>query len=191
MSVRANCIDLLLLVGLTVAITVLSGCGRSEPESPSPSSAAAPATPPPPPPPLVAPKAPAQPPAPAKALPAPTKKPPAPAKAPAKTAQKTPTTVQKAAAVGAGAKGRGYGEGMVATPVATYFIVKERIAYDIQIPHAMNLFKATEGHAPKTHEEFMEKIVKANQIHLPTLPSGHRYVYDPEQGQLMVAQPAR
>ena len=58
-------------------------------------------------------------------------------------------------------------------------------------PPGDELFKATEGRTPKSHEEFMEKIIKANHIHLPTLPEGHRYVYDPKQEQLMVEQPAQ
>jgi hypothetical protein len=99
--------------------------------------------------------------------------------------------VQKKAEAGVGDKGRGYGAGPIATPISTYFRVRERVAFDIQIPHSMNLYKASEGRAPKTHEEFMEKIIKANQIHLPTLPEGQHYQYDPKQEQLMVIEPAR
>jgi hypothetical protein len=173
------------LVGLTLGIAMLPGCGQSEPASPAPSPATAPVAPPPP---LKA--------APAKETAAPEKAPDsatkasapaAPAKAPA--AKEESKMIQKEAAVGAGAKGRGYGEGMVATPVATYFFIKERLAYDIQIPHALNLYKATEGHAPKTHEEFMEKIIKFNHIKLPELPPGETYRYDPAQEKLMVLSP--
>jgi hypothetical protein len=91
--------------------------------------------------------------------------------------------------MGVGQKGRDYGTGPIATPVAALFAARERIVFDIQIPHAMNVFKAVEGRTPKSHEEFMEKIVKANQIKLPKLPDGHRYVYDPRQEQLMVERP--
>ena len=55
-----------------------------------------------------------------------------------------------------------------------------------------NLFKASEGHLPKTDEEFMDKIINANHIQLPPLPPGSSYVYDPskgEIGELMVAKP--
>ena len=97
--------------------------------------------------------------------------------------------MQEKAGVGSGEKGRGYGGDPVTTPVAAYFAVKERLTFDIQIPHAMELYKATEGHAPKTHEEFMRSIIEANQIRLPTLPAGHRYVYDPETERLMVEHP--
>ena len=54
----------------------------------------------------------------------------------------------------------------------------------------MKLFKASEDRAPKSHEEFMEKIIKANNIHLPELPDGQRYQYDPKTEQLMVESPA-
>jgi hypothetical protein len=100
-----------------------------------------------------------------------------------------PQTVVQKAEMGVGQKGRDYGTGPVAKPAAAYFAARERIAFDIQIPHAMNLFKSVEGRTPKSHEEFMEKIVRANQIQLPKLPEGHRYVYDPKQEQLMVERP--
>ncbi len=146
-----------------LGFALLVGCGPSEPAAPAPQASApepAAETPPLPPPP-----------------------PPTPPPA-------APQTVLKKAEMGVGEKGRGYGTGPVATPVAAYFAAKERIAFDIQIPSAMNLFKATEGRMPKSHQEFMEKIIKPNQIQLPKLPEGHRYVYDPKQGQLMVERPA-
>ena len=95
------------------------------------------------------------------------------------------------AAVGVGKQGRsldnetGIG-GAIAQPAKTLFAVKEKAVFEIQIPHAMNLFKATNGNAPKSHEEFMSQIIKANRINLPELPAGKKYVYDPEQAQLMV-----
>ena len=76
------------------------------------------------------------------------------------------------------------------TPIASYFCIRERLAYDIQIPEAMKLFRATEDRLPKSHEEFMQRIIKENHINLPLLPEGHRYVYDPKRGELMVEQPA-
>ena len=36
----------------------------------------------------------------------------------------------------------------------------------------------------------MQKIIKENQIKLPELPFGQRYVYDPKKEQLMVEKPA-
>lgn len=93
------------------------------------------------------------------------------------------------AGVGAGEKGRGYGDGLVTPPVAAYFSVQERLVFDVQIPHAMQLYKAIQGHSPKTHDEFIREIITANQIRLPTLPAGHRYVYDPKSECLMVEHP--
>ncbi len=99
-------------------------------------------------------------------------------------------TVQQKAVVGVGKKGRGYGQGYVATPIGSLFAAREKIIFDIKIPHAMKLFKAQEDRPPKDHEEFMEKIIKANHIKLPELPDEHRYQYDPETEQLMVLSPA-
>ncbi len=107
----------------------------------------------------------------------------------------TAPTESVKAQVGVGAKGRsldhetGVGK-MVSAPVSALFAVKERVAFDIQIPQALGLFCATEGRFPKSHEEFMEKIIKANMIELPVLPDGHKYVYDPMLKTLMVEKPA-
>jgi hypothetical protein len=117
--------------------------------------------------------------------------PPQPLAAPA---PKPPEPKRKAAQVGVGAKGRYDKTGpaaFVTVPVGSYFTIKERIAYDIEIPKAMQLFKGIEGRAPKSHEEFMEKIIKANMIRLPQLPPGDRYIYDPNSEQLMVEESAQ
>ncbi len=99
------------------------------------------------------------------------------------------------AEAGVGQKGRsldeykGKPEAIIAQPAITYFTVKERIPFEIQIPHAMGIFQATEGRFPKDHDEFMERIVKENNIQLPVLPKGHEYKYDPESHDLMVVRP--
>ena len=97
--------------------------------------------------------------------------------------------VQKEAAVGVGKKGRDYEPGLITTPVQAYSTAKEEIAFNIQTPHAMQLYHAQHESYPKSHEEFMEKIIKPGAIQLPELPAGHRYVYDPEKAQLMVEHP--
>ena len=81
-------------------------------------------------------------------------------------------------------------EGIYVTPIKALFSTKEFIAYEIQVKHALNLYEAYEGRAPKDHDEFMEKIIKANMIELPVLPEGHKYVYDPMLKTLMVEKPA-
>lgn len=95
------------------------------------------------------------------------------------------------AGVGVGAQGRsldnetGVGK-MISAPVSVYFTVKEKVAFEIQLPQAVSLFQASEGRLPKSHEEYMEKIIKANMIKLPQLPEGQVYRYKPELGELWV-----
>ena len=101
------------------------------------------------------------------------------------TAPKESRTVAK---VGVGKKGR-KPSGMIRVSTNAYFAAKEKIAFEIQIPKAMQLYKALHGSAPKSHKEFESKIIKANQIKLPQLPDGSRYEYDPSTEQLMVVKP--
>ncbi len=99
--------------------------------------------------------------------------------------------VQVQADVGVGKRGHNMGQGIVATPVAAYFAAKEQVAFRVEVPQAMNLFKATNGYAPRSNEEFMKEIIQANNIKLPELPAGDKYFYDPEQETLMVEQQAK
>jgi len=98
-----------------------------------------------------------------------------------------PEVVREKAVVGVGKKGRDYEPGMVTTPVAVYFRGPQMMVFNIQIPHAMKLYRGVNGHFPKSHEEFMQKIIKENQIQLPELPPGERYVYDPEKAAGMTS----
>ena len=66
--------------------------------------------------------------------------------------------------------------------------VSKRVA-SMQVTQAVNLYKATNGQAPRSQVEFMEKIIKANNISLPKLPNGHSYQYDTEKEQLMDRKP--
>lgn len=101
-------------------------------------------------------------------------------------------TVLEKAGVGSGKKGRSLDahEGIIVTPAKTLFAAKEKIKFEIEVPHALQLYKALEGSGPKSHDEFMEKVIKANQIQLPELPAGHEYLYDPTTETLMVKKPA-
>jgi hypothetical protein len=85
---------------------------------------------------------------------------------------------------------RGVGA-MIVQPARTLFAVRQRLVFETLIPKFMDLYKATAGHFPKSHEEFMTKIIKANYVKLPELPAGQTYVYDPELGELMVQKPSR
>ena len=102
-----------------------------------------------------------------------------------------PATQTIPAGVGVGQAGRSLDEyeGVVVTPVKSLFATRERLVFEVQIPQALQLFNAIEGRTPKSHEEFMEKIVTANNIPLPELPPNNRYIYDPKTNELMVEQP--
>jgi hypothetical protein len=119
--------------------------------------------------------------------------PPAPPAPPPMPVVEEPMTEQVVAEQGVGLKGRSLDEyeGVVVTPVKSLFAARERLAFEVSIPHALNLYQATEGRMPKSHEEFMQHIIEANQIQLPQLPEGHRYLWDPERGELMVERPKR
>jgi hypothetical protein len=108
-------------------------------------------------------------------------------------AAEEPATERVKAEKGVGLKGRSLDqyEGIVVTPAKAYFSAKERIAFEIQVPHALQLYEASNGEAPKTETEFFDNVIKANQIKLPVLPPGAKYVYDVETKQLMVERPKK
>ncbi len=90
------------------------------------------------------------------------------------------------AAVGVGAKGN-YGPGLISTPASAYWKTQEKIVFEIQIPKALQLYKALgDGAGPASHEAFMSEIIQANRIPLPELPEGQIYRYDPATEQVMV-----
>ncbi len=79
---------------------------------------------------------------------------------------------------------------MIVAPARGLFQTEQRMVFDAQIPKNMQIFEASNGRKPKSHEEFMEQIIEAGMIKLPELPTGQRYVYDPQTGELMVEKPA-
>jgi hypothetical protein len=104
-----------------------------------------------------------------------------------------PGSTDEVAQVGVGAKGQNYGgPGFVTTPIEAYFRTGERIAFEIQIPNAMKLYKADHNNkGPKTHEEFMDIIIKENGVQLPELSEGETFIYDPATEQLLVRHPEK
>ena len=56
------------------------------------------------------------------------------------------------------------------------------------IDHALSLYYATNGHYPKTHDDFMTQVIKANRIQLPKLPAGAEYQYDVANHKLVVVK---
>lgn len=95
------------------------------------------------------------------------------------------------ATTGVGAQGRGYGLGIVTTPVASYFAAQQSIVFKIQIPSGMNTFKAYNNRFPKSAEEFQKEILDPANITLPELPVGECYNYDPATGELGVVHPSK
>lgn len=98
----------------------------------------------------------------------------------------------KIAGVGVGKQGQGLGDvssanpaNFVAAPAKAYFQIKERIVFEQLIPKVMQLYQATNGHLPKSHEAYMKEL-EANNIKLPQLPEGQVYRYRPEEGELYV-----
>jgi hypothetical protein len=171
------------LISIALAVGILAGCEES-PSNKMPAATTTPPAattvqksvpppPPPPPPENVTPSAP-------------------PTSTAGKDAPDTPPqgmTMEKAD-VGSGDKGRGYGDGFIATPIATYFAAREKISFSIQIPDFIRAFKFEHDmKGPKSNEEFMDKIIKKNHIQLPTLPPGHRYWYDVKDEELKVLRP--
>lgn len=98
-----------------------------------------------------------------------------------------PNTVTVPAQPGVTGKGN-YGPGLITTPISVYFQAQERLIFD-QVTYALKLYEASNGSKPKTEDEFMQQIIRANNINLPQLPAGSKYKYDPQKGELLVEHP--
>jgi hypothetical protein len=103
-----------------------------------------------------------------------------------------PAIPDQKAGVGVGVQGRSLEGGseynpatFVSGPAAAYFRTKEKIVFEIQIPHTLNAFVALNGRHPKSHEEYMREII-GTQIQLPKLPAGMVYRYHPDSQELWV-----
>lgn len=112
-----------------------------------------------------------------------------------KPADEADGSLQKAD-VGSGAKGRyeptGGPTDFVTQPIASLFSAKEMIAFRIQIPDAMRLYKAMhDDQNPPDLETYKKEILEKSQVQLPTLREGEEYVYDPEKGELFVKKPIK
>lgn len=112
----------------------------------------------------------------------------------ASTAPETPApepmAAQKAVA-GVGKQGetlRGHSQAqqIISGPAIQWFQVRQRAIFEIQIPHALQLYKATNGRAPRSHEEFVREILEPNQLVLPELRAGLAYQFNPEAEELWV-----
>ena len=61
---------------------------------------------------------------------------------------------------------------------------KSDSVFNIQIPQALQFFKASEGRVPKNHAEFVAKILEPNNLKLPELIDGMVYQFNPEKEEL-------
>jgi hypothetical protein len=75
----------------------------------------------------------------------------------------------------------------ITAPLSAYGPMLESIE-KTQVKHALDLFNANENRYPNSHEEFMERIIKENNIRLPVLPYKGRYMYDVEKHELVVVR---
>lgn len=75
----------------------------------------------------------------------------------------------------------------VTAALEAYGPMKQQIAR-LGIEHAVNLFYAEEGRYPRDHEEFMTRIIRSNNLRLPSLPTGLSYQYDVDNHRLVVVR---
>jgi hypothetical protein len=62
-----------------------------------------------------------------------------------------------------------------------------RIAID-QITYALRLYEAENGRYPKDYQEFLDEVIKKNNISLPQLPFYQDYAYDADGHKLVVLE---
>ena len=99
-----------------------------------------------------------------------------------------PAQKASVAVVKAGAKLRDNSDAqkMITGAPGVLLDVKAGTVFDISIPQAIQLFKASEGRVPKNHAEFMAKIMEPNNLTLPSLIDGLVYQFNPEKEELWV-----
>lgn len=71
--------------------------------------------------------------------------------------------------------------------LSAYRPMMEKVSI-VAIDQQILIFYVTENRYP-TYEEFMEKIIKANDIWLPVLPYGYKYMYDEPEHKLVSVKP--
>ena len=107
---------------------------------------------------------------------------------PAQTADNTVTVPAAPGMSGKGNYGTPTGNNpmeIITVPISTMFRVQDQVVL-FQIQDAVNKFRAEHDRFPASHEEFMEKIIRANNIQF-RLPPGHEFVY--EGGELKIRKP--
>lgn len=75
------------------------------------------------------------------------------------------------------------GGGYMSTVARTRFTAEHKVILQ-SVDYAQKLYYASEGKYPESHEEFMKKIVEANEIALPELDGPYEYWYNAEVSEL-------
>ena len=58
----------------------------------------------------------------------------------------------------------------------------------LNMQHAMDLYHAENDRYPRNYDEFMNEIIKANNIALPVLPEYQKYGYDEKEHKLVILE---
>jgi len=94
---------------------------------------------------------------------------------------------KEAKAGGVETKGQIIAKDPITLPGNAYVSIVGKAA-ELQIEGALNLYQGETGEYPKTTEEFMEKIIKANNLALPKLPFYQEYVYVAAEHRLAIME---
>ena len=118
---------------------------------------------------------------------------------PAPPQENVPTegeTVMVRAETGVGVRGQSLtpvtanrGMDIIVAPISSMFRTQQRLVF-IQVDDAMNKFQAMHDRYPASHEEYMEKVIRDNNIRLPQLPTNQEYFYDAAARELKVKKPS-
>jgi hypothetical protein len=75
----------------------------------------------------------------------------------------------------------------ITLPGNAYVTIIGRASID-QITYALRLYEAENGRYPKDYQEFMDEVIKKNNIALPQLPFYQDYAYDEKEHKLVVLE---
>jgi hypothetical protein len=89
---------------------------------------------------------------------------------------------------GVGAKGRGYGGGIITEPIHQYFNIQQDIDFKM-IEYDLKNWHAAHERYPKDWAEFKKEILEPGNRVLPDLQEGENYYFDGKKGQLFVQRP--
>ncbi len=76
---------------------------------------------------------------------------------------------------------------LITGALGAYGPATEKIA-GMGVTRALELFRATHDRYPKSHKEFMDKIVKQNGLKLPMLRTNRRYAYDVSSHEIKIIE---